>query len=852
MPYRCIFGCKGTDVLHVFPKPDKFPDRFKTWVNIVGGKPETLSDYEFYKKMRICDIHFTNDHRNRFKRLNALAIPSLHLPGTSGVQQPIDTNDRQPAASLRGTSGVQQPIDTNDSEPAASLKGTSGVQQPIDTNDSEPAASLKDASRKSYCSRLNTLLPFRKKIKYLQTEISSLRKKVLLYKERVANAEKMSQNVVFQQVVKHMTKPSQLFLHMQLQAKKKPKGRRFTIEEKILSLSLYKKSPKCYRLLYKYFALPSSNAMKRLLSQVKLAPGINKLIFAKINKTLLNKAVSDRLCSLIFDEMSITPQIFYSPQKDQLEGFTSNDKEIFADHALVFMVKGVKNNFKQPVAYYFTNSLTKLELKQNLRSVIDHCFQSSLIIVNTVCDQSSVNVGAITELVEETKATYLRQGKEWRHEVMRFKGHVVVPLYDTPHLIKGIRNNLITKDLSYVTNNEKKIVKWDYFKMVYDADKSYAELRLLNKITEEHINPEKINKMRVKSATQLFSHSVAVVTEHLTARGDLPIECRHLVDLTLLIDDLFDSLNVNSLCIPNGKDFKGPVKRNTPHHELWKKAKLVLRTITFIQKVTVQGKVRLVEKVVPSVRNLIKTIEGMELLWQILSRRYRLDLMMTRNFNQDPLENFFGNIRSYGARNVAPNTMGFEGAFKALLLNNFSSPHSGKANCEEDLNKCLQSLDFFLKEKNVTPNVSEENNSIIHFNSEVCFDQQHEIDAGQSNYVCGWVLTKCLKNVVKGCKNCKSTLLDNTSNTNNSFIKAKEYQKKKWLCYPSQETENLFKEIQSIAISFLKRNVPKKCLKSNIISLTDLLVMNPFQCPKHNDQLYKMFTDTTINIIIYS
>lgn len=140
---------------------------------------------------------------------------------------------------------------------------------------------------------------------------------------------------------------------------------------------------------------------------------------------------------------------------------------------------------------------------------------------------------------------------------MGFKGHVVVPLYDTPHLIKGIRNNLLTKDLRYVTNNKEKIVKWDYFKMVYDADKSYGELRLLHKLTEEHINPEEIKKMRVKSATQLFSHSVAVVTEHLTARGDLPIECRQLVDLTLLIDDLFDSLNVNSFSIPNGKVFKG-------------------------------------------------------------------------------------------------------------------------------------------------------------------------------------------------------------------------------------------------------------------------------------------------------
>lgn len=103
------------------------------------------------------------------------------------------------------------------------------------------------------------------------------------------------------------------------------------------------------------------------------------------------------------------------------------------------------------------------------------------------------------------KKTYLRLRKEWRQEVMLIKGHNVVPLYDVPHIMKGLRNNLMTKDVVYTKNNERKTVKWDYFQMLYDADKAKGELRSLNKLTEEHINKEKINKMRVKLATQLFS-----------------------------------------------------------------------------------------------------------------------------------------------------------------------------------------------------------------------------------------------------------------------------------------------------------------------------------------------------------
>lgn len=114
----------------------------------------------------------------------------------------------------------------------------------------------------------------------------------------------------------------------------------------------------------------------------------------------------------------------------------------------------------------------------------------------------------------------------------------------------------------YNTNNEAKIVEWAYFQQLYVADQTHGELKMLFKLTEEHVNPEKINKMRVKSATQIFSHSVAVTvaTKHLTARGDLNIECKNLIDTTLLLDKLYDSLNVNTFHIPDGQKYKGPIK----------------------------------------------------------------------------------------------------------------------------------------------------------------------------------------------------------------------------------------------------------------------------------------------------
>ncbi|CAG4954917.1 unnamed protein product [Colias eurytheme] len=305
---------------------------------------------------------------------------------------------------------------------------------------------------------------------------------------------------------------------------------------------------------------------------------------------------------------------------------------------------------------------------------------------------------------------------------------------------------------------------------------------------------------------------------------------------------------------PNGKIYKGPVKQSSPHHNLWKKAKEVLKTVKFIKKVNVADKIHKTETTVPSITNFIKTIEGMEALWKLLSGKYKLDAMLTRNFNQDPLENFFGNIRSYGARNVAPNSVAFEGANKALMLNNYSTPHSKGANCEEDVNECLQTLEFFIREKieaPESPDVPEEQE--INFNKEICLEQPIEADSGQRNYVCGWVLKKCLTNVVKNCQQCRQNLLDNrASNENNTFMKAKEYQNKKWLCYPNEEIEKYFQEIQTIAVTFLKSNMSRKNIKFNIIALVDIFIDLSFKCTIHKDNLKKCFINTTINVLIYS
>lgn len=665
---------------------------------------------------------------------------------------------------------------------------------------------------------------------------------------------------MLQTLTKKMSSPAKIFTVLQFrECGKKPKGRRFLKEEKVLALSLYKRSPKCYALLSKCFTLPSAKSLKNLLAKIVIKEGVNPIIFKKLASNVKGLPNDERLCILMFDEMYVNPQLHYNEREDKIKGIDSFNNRKIADHALTFMVKTIKNNNKQPVAYYFTNCLNAIQLKSAIKEVVHEINSAGLKILATVCDQSRVNVSAIDSLMGDAKRSYLRKGKEWRHDIFIVDGVSIIPIFDVPHLIKGIRNNLLNKDVTYVDFNDEdkeKIVKWEYFQNIYEADKIDGELKILHRLTEEHVYVEKMNKMKVKIATQLLSHSVAVAANHLTRTGQVDPACRQVIPFVKMFDNLFDSLNCHNFCEVDGKMYRAGVKLNSPHHKLWTEATRFLKNLKFFEK-KVDGKntIMIEKKNIPSVKNFIKTIEGMQAIWKVLNQKYGFYVMFCRNFNQDPIENFFGRIRSVGARNVSPNSIGFEGAYKALLLNNFSSSHSIKSNCEEDMGAYLQSLDFMINEKNDVEKDKDFPNQEITINEELLLDTnvQPMQGAGQRGYVCGWVITKCLKHVSKSCKKCKKDFLDTKNIESNGLIRAKEFKyDKKWLIYPSIEVTNLFAEIQKITESILKNNVPIINLRNNIIMFVDMFVTFPFQCEKHKTMLKNFFVSKTVNVLIYS
>ena len=93
----------------------------------------------------------------------------------------------------------------------------------------------------------------------------------------------------------------------------------------------------------------------------QLKTGHSAMITKLLKHKVKNFTPREKLCSLLMDEMSIKKSLRYDPSTDSIGGFEdfgSKGSNKVATHALVFMVKGMTSNWKQPFSYYLSEVYT--------------------------------------------------------------------------------------------------------------------------------------------------------------------------------------------------------------------------------------------------------------------------------------------------------------------------------------------------------------------------------------------------------------------------------------------------------------------------------------------------------------
>lgn len=305
-------------------------------------------------------------------------------------------------------------------------------------------------------------------------------------------------------------------------------------------------------------------------------------------------------------------------------------------HILLFMARGLFHKWKMPVAYFVTNSSVQakhvsLLIKSNLTAMTD----VGLNVRAAVCDQSSVNRKA-QNLLGITKSKPFLTSEESK----------IFFIYDFPHVIKCIRNNLIKGVIEfnkiegqaegYSAANSIGFANWSHVVELFNIDVS-SETARATRLTERHLNPNSFEKMSVKLATQVFSHSVSSAMMTAAETNQLPLAAKDTAYLLNKLNNIFDSMN--SYCKFHPKPNKCAVS-NTLNEHLKTPLDNLKSGLEWVKSWKMQNTIRRP----PSFDGIEHSLYSTLLLWEDLEGD-GVSFLLTGRLNQAPIENEFSIAR---------------------------------------------------------------------------------------------------------------------------------------------------------------------------------------------------------------
>jgi len=128
-----------------------------------------------------------------------------------------------------------------------------------------------------------------------------------------------------------------------------------------------------YRFLSRLFSLPCKSTLSLWLQSMQVQPGFSDCELLKaIECKVSNLCDRDRVCALLVDEMALKSSLNYDQLNDTVVGYEDygpswERKKVIVTSALVFMVRGLALNWKQPVGFVLTRGACNGELLKRLR-----------------------------------------------------------------------------------------------------------------------------------------------------------------------------------------------------------------------------------------------------------------------------------------------------------------------------------------------------------------------------------------------------------------------------------------------------------------------------------------------------
>lgn len=321
-------------------------------------------------------------------------------------------------------------------------------------------------------------------------------------------------------------------------------------------LSLASKSPSCYEELRNsgILTLPSQRRLRDYRNAIKPKRGFQKEVIEELKVETNNYFDVQRYVVLLFDEMKVQANLVFDKTSGELIGFTDlGDPEVnfavlkaedmVATHALVFLIRGLCTELKFVLAHFATCGITSVQLMPIFWEAI--CIlelECNLWVIATTSDGASPN-RRFYRMHKALDGGAAENDICYRTINFYAPNRFIYFIADVPHLIKTTRNCLKSSGSGSCTRymwNGGLYVLWQHISAMFFQDVDNG-LKLLPRLTYDHIHLNSYSVMRVNLAAQVLSASVASV---LKAFG--PPEAAATAKLCEMVDRVFDCLNVRS------------------------------------------------------------------------------------------------------------------------------------------------------------------------------------------------------------------------------------------------------------------------------------------------------------------
>ncbi|XP_028897912.2 uncharacterized protein LOC105214929 [Zeugodacus cucurbitae] len=443
-------------------------------------------------------------------------------------------------------------------------------------------------------------------------------------------------------------------------------------KEKIMALNINYMSTKAYNFMRDdlSFALPHKKTLLRWRPIRSVSPGIDEKVLNNLEKIVRNMKREERICQIIFDEVSIKKDLTYNKVRDVIDGFVDNGEghreSVIGNKCCFFMVKGLVSKWKYIVSYYVAKEGVKsVQLEKLLKNNIDACENIGLNIKSVVCDQGGQNMKLKGLLGATSDQPYFF-----------YKEKKIYFMFDYCHLIKCIRNMFLKYDLE----TSDGIATSAVVKQIYAIDQANVNFKMCPKLTYSHVYPGCFEKMSVSRATQLLSNSVAAAIEMATNQNLLGSDeqskarAKATQSFVKKMNDLFDELDCKTL--HNANPIRRPIQRDC--------IEKINRLKKYIAYIAAIKSPHINIMCLDSTKLTITAMIGIS--EDIFKENDTISFILLGKMNQDALENFFYKIRANLGINSHPSAHEIQYIVARLismhvLRRQFS--HTG-SNCEED------------------------------------------------------------------------------------------------------------------------------------------------------------------------